>query len=240
MKVMSKLSAAALVALSFAGSAMAADGLTVSGDVHGTTAYQFRGEQFSAGEPSLGAKVTAAHTSGLYGSVHADTIKLTGGDNSNQVQGGLTAGYTTDLGHGIKVDGGVSRHVFGGRDSVSDLSFSEAFVGASFQGASLKVASVVESAKADIPGFNRGDTYGELGYTHQFGKLSVGGDVGYRWLNNTTGGARDGLALAQVRASYALNDQVDVSVTHQFAGDDAFGERASGTHKTSVKLGYRF
>lgn len=240
MKTMKQLSAAVLVGLGLASSAFAADGLTVSGDVHGATAYQFRGHQFSDGEPSLGLKVTAAHSSGLFGSVQTDTVKLTDGSAQNQFQSALTVGYARDVGYGVTVDGGVSRHFFSGKGDVSDLSFSEAFVGAKFQGLHAKLSTVVEGAKVLEPGLASGDVYGELGYTHHIGKFNVGADVGYSWFDGKHVGAKDGLSVAQVRAGYALNDQVDFTLTHQFAGDDAYGDKASGTHKTFLKVSYKF
>lgn len=240
MSKLTKLSLAAVLGMSLAGSVLAADGLTVAGEVHGASGYQFRGQQFSQGEPSIGASLSATHTSGLYGEVKADTIKLTEGDGRRQLQGGLTLGYGHILPHGVTLSGGVTRNIFNGKDNVSDLSNSELFVGAHWNGAHAKVSTVVEGSKLDIPGFQRGDTFGEVGYTYAIGKYSVGGDVGYTWFNDNKGGVKDGLSLAQVRVGYAVNDQVDVTLTHQFAGDDAHGEASKGTHKTLLKVGYKF
>jgi hypothetical protein len=239
MKSFKKMSVALVMGLGLAGSAFAADGLTVKGDVHGATAHQYRGYQFSDGEASIGASVTAAHTSGLYGTVKTDTIKLTNGTGRHQAQSALTVGYTDTVG-AIKVDGGVTRNFFSGKDSVSDLSFSEAFIGAEYKGAYAKVSTVVEGSKLGIPGFTSGDTYGELGYTHAIGKFSVGADLGYSFHDTKYRNVKDGLSVAQLRAGYAVNDQVDVTVTHQFAGDDFYGNEAAGTHKTFVKVAYKF
>lgn len=234
-KMIKSVSVAALLCAGVMGSAMAMDGVTVSGDVHGQTSYQFRGEQFSDGSPSLGIKVNAEHLSGLYGEANLDTIKLTGG--KNHFQGALTGGYATNF-QGIKVKAGVSRHLFMGGDDVSDSSFTEAFVGGDYQGLQAKVSTVVDRAKLAYPGFQKGDVYGEVGYTHQIGKYSIGGDLGYRWLDS--GAAKDGLALAQVRAGYKIDDKAELVMTHQLAGDDVFGDKATGTHKTSVKVSYKF
>lgn len=235
-----KLSVVLAMGLGVAGSAFAADGLTVTGDVHGASAHQYRGNQFSDGEASIGGAVTASHSSGLFGSVQTDTIKLTQGSSRNQAHSALTVGYGQVLAHDVKVSGGVTRNIFSGKDDVSDLSFSEAFIGAEFQGAYAKLSTVVEGAKLGVPGFTSGDTYGELGYTYKVGKFAVGGDLGYTWHDNSYVNVKDGLSVAQARAAYAVNDQVDVTVTHQFAGDDAYGNRAAGTHKTLVKVAYKF
>lgn len=251
MHQMKTLAAALLFGVGLASSAMAADvmsglktqaqnGLTVSGDVHGASAYQYRGKQFSDGEPSIGASITATHASGLYGTFKTDTVKLSEGSDRHQLQSSVTVGYDYLLPNNVKVGGGLTRNIFSGRDQVSDLSFSEAFVGGEWNGLRGKVATVVESSKVLTPGFEQGDTYAELGYTYNYGKFNVGGDVGYSWYNHKHVGAKNGLAMAQVRVGYAFNDQVDVSLTHQFAGDDAYGNKASGTHKTFLKLGYKF
>ncbi|WP_157639841.1 TorF family putative porin [Burkholderia ubonensis] len=251
MNKLKTLSVAVLLGVGMVGSAMAADalsglkaqaqnGLTISGDVHGASAYQYRGKQFSDGEPSIGASLTATHSSGLYGSIKTDTVKLSQGSDRHQLMSALTVGYDYLLPYDVKVGGGLTRNFFSGRDQVSDLSFSEAFVGADWNGLHAKVSTVVESSKVLTPGFETGDTYAEAGYTYHYGKYSLGGDVGYSWYNNKHVGAKNGLSLAQVRVGYAFNDQVDVSLTHQFAGDDAYGNKSNGTHKTFVKVGYKF
>lgn len=235
-----KLSVALLMGLGMAGSAFAANSVAVSGDVHGASAHQYRGYQFSNGDASIGATVAAAHTSGLFGAIKSDTIKLTEGSGRNQAHSALTVGYGLALPHDVKVAGGVTRNIFSGKDGVSGMSFSEAFIGAEFQGAYAKLSTVVDGSKLGIPGFTSGDTYGELGYTHTIGKFAVGGDIGYTWHDTQYIDIKDGLSVAQLRAGYAVNDQVDVTVTHQFAGDDFFGNRAGGTHKTLVKVAYKF
>lgn len=235
-----KLSVALVMGLSMAGSAFAADGLTVSGDVHGASAHQYRGYQFSDGEASIGAAVNAAHTSGLFGAIKSDTVKLTEGTGRNQAHSTLTMGYGHDLPHDIKVAGGVTRNIFSGKDHVSDLSFSEAFIGANYRSTYAKVSTVVEGAKLGVPGFMTGDTYAELGYTRKLGKLAIGADIGYSWYDTKHRSVKDGLSVAQLRASYSINDLLDVTVTHQFAGDDFYGSQAAGTHKTLAKVAYKF
>lgn len=234
-KMIKTVSVAVLLGAGVLGSAMAMDGVTFSGDVGAQTSYQFRGEQFSDGSPSMGIKLNAAHTSGLYGEVGVDTLKLVGG--KNHFQGALTGGYATSI-QGVKVKTGLSRHMFMGGDNISDASFTEAFVGGEMHGVHAKLSAVVDEAKVNFPGVQNGDVYGELGYTHQMGKYSLGGDIGYRWVDGA--GTKDGLALAQVRAGYKIDDKADLVLTHQFAGDDVFGNEATGTHKTSVKVSYRF
>ncbi len=248
------LAVAAVVGLGLVGSAMAADslagmkalaqsenGLTLSGDVHAQSSYQYRGMQFSDGNPSIGASITARHSSGLYGTIESDTINLNpGASNLHQLQNQLTVGYDFQLPYDVKVGGGFTRNIFTGQNHVSDLSFSEAFVGAEWNGLRAKVSTVVESADAPLAGFQTGDTYAELGYTYYIGKFNLGGDVGYGLHNHADMGQKDGLQLAQVRVGYSFNKQVDVGVTYQFAGNDAYGYTNSGTHKVMGTAQYKF
>jgi hypothetical protein len=248
------LAVAAVVGLGLVGSAMAADslagmkalaqsenGLTVSGDVHAQSSYQYRGMQFSDGNPSIGASITARHSSGLYGTLESDTINLTpGASNLHQLQNQVTVGYDFRLPHDVTVGGGFTRNIFTGQNHVNDLSFSEAFVGADWNGLYAKVSTVIESASAPIAGFQTGDTFGEIGYTYHLNQFSLGGDVGYGLHNHADVGQKNGLSLAQVRVGYSFNDHVDVGVTYQFAGNDAYGFTNTGTHKVFGKVDYKF
>lgn len=249
------LAAAALLAGTSA--AMAAPGaaavsagsdLKVHGDVRAASAYNFRGHAFSAGEPSIGASIGAHHASGLYGGLSTNTVKLgdlrTGdlGVDKSQLHNALTLGYARPVGDiGLRLGGGVTRHAFTGRGHAGDLSFSELFATAQWQGAHAKLSTVVESADLAAPGFARGDVYGELGYTYRIGKYSLGGDVGYGWYDGKHAGAKDGLALAQLRAGYNFTPELEVQLTHQLAwGDNAYGLGSSGNNKTYVTATYRF
>ncbi|MFY2658266.1 hypothetical protein ACOTC5_30165 [Achromobacter xylosoxidans] len=247
-KVNHILFAVALLASATAASAAtAASDLSIQGDVHAASAYNFRGMAMSAGEPSIGLKVAAIHASGLYGSYGVDTIKLgdpRSGDlgvDKDQLHNVFTVGYNRSLANGLILGGGLTRHAFSGKAHVSDLSFSEMFVNASWNGLTGKLAAVVEGADARYPGFSRGDVYGELGYTHKIGNYSLGGDVGYGWYDGKHAGAKDGLAMAQLRASYNFTPNLEVQLTHQLSwGDDAWGHAATGNNKTFVKASYRF
>ena len=240
--------AALMVSASAAMAAPAASDLKVTGDVHAASAHNFRGIAFSAGEPSIGASLAAHHASGLYGSLAIDTVKLgdlrTGdlGVERDQLHNALTLGYHRPAGNlGLHLGGGVTRHFFTGQGAASDLSFSELFLTADWNGVSGKLSTVVEGAGLRAPGFSRGDVYGELGYTYRYGKYSVGGDIGYGWYDSKHAGAKDGLALAQLRAGYNFTPELQVLLTHQLGwGDDAWGRGASGNNKTFVKAAYRF
>jgi len=241
-------SASGAMAAGLAASPAVGSDLTVHGDVHGASAYNFRGQEFSAGDPSIGASVWAHHASGLYGGLTTDTVKLgdlrTGDQASkkNQLHNSLTVGYQRAVGEfGLTLGGGATRHIFTGKGSVNDLSFSELFVNANWYGVHGKLSAVVEGADRATPGFARGDVYGELGYTHRFGNYHVGGDLGYGWYDGKHSGAKDGLAMAQLRAGYNFTPELDVQLTHQLAwGENAYGSGSTGNNTTFVKATYRF
>lgn len=243
MKNFKKLSVGLLLGVGLVGSAFAENhrGLdpfeNARGDIHAASAYQYHGYQFSDGNPSIGASLTIGGQSGLYGTIESNTVKLGDVKNMRQTQNALTIGYSQDV-YGVTVTGGVTRNLFQGKEHISGLSDNEAFIGASYKGAYAKLSNVLSGANLGVPGFTSHDTYGELGYTYHIGKYNVGGDVGYSWYNN--GGAKDGLSVAQVRAGYSLTNKIDLTVTHQFAGDDFAGNTSTGTHKTFVKVAYKF
>lgn len=219
----------------------------VTGDVHGASAFQYRGAEFSAGEPSIGLKARAVHDSGVFAGIGTDTVKLPGADGQLGVDKGqlfstFSVGYQHDLPYGAKGHVELKRNQFSGGSGVSDVSFTEVAAGVKLGGASLVLNRVVEGANKVAPGFSSGDTYGELGYTYTYNqKCSLGADVGYYWYGDKHVEAKDGLALFQVRAGYQVNDHLGVQLTHQFGdGEDALGDKASGNHKTYLKATYAF
>lgn len=236
-----------VLSLGVAGSAMAGDlGLSVSGDVHGATAHHFRGYEFSEGNPSVGFKLNAAHASGAFASVAADTVNLINdgiGAAKHQRHDNVVAGYATKLG-GVDVSAGVSYNHFAGQDLVKQLNFSEVFVGAEFQGVKAKLSQNVHSKGNLVAGISRGDTFAELGYTYRLPcneKFTVGGDLGYTFHGDKHEGVKDGLSVAQLRVGYDLNKDFGLQLTHQLdQGEDAYGDKAGGNNKTYLKASYKF
>lgn len=251
-----KLMALALAAAGFAGSALA-DGhgeghkLTVTGDVHGVSAYNFRGEQFSANEPSIGFGVKAATSCGAYALYDVNTVKLanpqTGALDTGrgQLHQGLTVGFAKKLKDQLTLGGGITKNFFSGYDSVSDLAFAEVFGEAEWNGVKAKVSYNIEGAPAARPGYSHGDRYAEVGYTYRFGpadRYSLGGDLGYHWYENATNDplVRDGTSVVNLRAGYAVNEHLGFGITHQVGGRDAYGQDWTGNSTTMVDAKYRF
>lgn len=235
------------IASAFAAGTASADvlsGVSLSGDVHGATAYNFRGQQFSANEPSIGVGVKAEHASGVFAAYEGNTVKLSNTYTTgfSQMQHALSLGYAAKLGNDLRVGGGVTKNVFSGRDSVNDLSFGEVFGFAQWNGVTAKLSYNVDSAVGSAPGFAHGDLYGEVGYTHRIGKYSLGGDIGRYWYanNGNNPAIHDGIAVVNLRAGYAYNDHLSAGVTHQAGGHDPFGNDWLGDHTTRLDVKYAF
>lgn len=233
-----------VLATSVSATAHADNGLKVTGDVHGTTSYQYRGIAFSDRDASVGASVRADHVSGLYGSLKSDTVKFE--DSHGETKNGslhniVTVGYQTQLPYDLKADFGLSRNVFTGGGGINDLSFSEAFGALHYKGVSLTVFHTIEGSAFKLPGFNNGDTYAELSGTYNVGKFAFGGDLGYSFFSGNEKGVEDTLSLAQLRIGYAVNKDLDVTLGHQLNwGEDPVGFKNSGNNKTYLKVAYKF
>lgn len=240
MKKIKHLAVLGLFAALSASAMASGDGLAVAGEVLGTSSYQFRGEQFSRGEPSLGLKVGFAHTSGLHGDFTANTVKFAANAGSSQLHNTLGLGFVKELPHAVWADVGVTRHMFIG-SQVRDLSFSELYAALSWQGLSGKLSTVIEGDRLATAGQSRGDAYLELGYSHTLGKYTVGGDVGYAIYDGQHLGAKNGLKAASLRVGYAVNDNLQLQLSHQLdLGEDAFGVKSSGNDKSAVTISYSF
>lgn len=247
---MKKTISLAFAALALATTAAHAGDLTkdiaISGSVHGASEYNFRGTDFSAQEPSIGLKLKATHATGVYAVASIDTIKIndlrTGQASlgQGQLHNTLGVGYNHHLSPDLIVGVGLKHNLFTGKGHVGDLSFTELFATAYWNGFSAKLGTNVSGADLPVAGLNKGDVFGELGYTHKIGKFNVGGDVGYNIFGDDSVGAKDGVAYTQLRAGYSFNDNFHVNVTHQFGdGKDGFYKN-TGNNRTWVKASYQF
>lgn len=222
----------------------------LSANLRAGSAYTYRGMAVSDKDPSIGLGLRYQHRSGVFAALDTDSIKLPADDemvhgNQHQALTDLSAGYQMGLANGVTVEGGIKKTFFTGENSVSDLSFAEIYGQADWQGASARLSYGIESADAGVPYAQHGNVYGELGYVHAFGSRSqytVGGKLGYMWYadHGDFDGVKDRLANASVQVGYAYDSHLSVGLTHQFAGKNAYGDEASGTHFTSVFANYRF
>lgn len=234
----SKMLVALVAAFGFIGVAAAADDFTVSGGAHTSSDFNFRGQTLTGESPTMGAGATVGHTSGAFAALGLDTVNLTGATGGEkQLLTSLTVGYGTSVGD-VKLAGGVSRYNFSGANSVHDLSFSEAFVSANWNGVSAAVYRNVNGAVGNPSRLGNGDVYGSLGYTYTFGKASVGADVGYYWYDAPT--AKNGVAATTLHAGYQVGQALSLGVAYQVDGDDAAGADQERNNTGRVSLAFSF
>lgn len=238
----SKIALAIVAALGIAGSAMADTyGVKFDGNVNAASDYNFRGLSLSDKSPTLGFGVTASHQSGVYASLATNTVNTSGVSGVNQYLSALTAGYNYTLGNGVKLGAGATRYQFSGPRNAGDNTFGEVFVTASYAGFTGTLARNVDGANGSPAGFAKGDTYGSVGYTYNIGKYSLGGDVGYYWYaDKYNSAAKDGVAVADLRADYHVNENLTLGVKYQADGHDAAGHAQERNNTALVNLGYRF
>lgn len=225
-------------------------GIQFSGEVHAASQYNFRGNQLSAGEPSLGLKLKGAHDSGFYAELATDTIKipdlntqqLRSGQNQFHNTGSL--GFTATPFQDFTLNVGVRHHQFSGRGHVSDLSFTEVFASGHYKGAHLLLSHNIGGTDRIAPGFTKGDSYAELGYGYSFGQnnqYTIGADIGYaRYDHRYLSDLDSNVAMAKIRAHYAYDNNLSFQVSHQLSGKTAFGDSASANHNTWVSMSYLF
>lgn len=235
------MAAVALCAL--AGAAQA----QLSGSVGASTSLNFRGTELSNGNPSYGAGLGLKHASGLYGAASMATVSMPDRvtnarpDAWSQMRGTVTGGYGAVV-SGVKLDAGYTYYGYAGSNDVKDYSFAEIHGGAEYMGFKAKLSRNVTAAQVNMPGYRVGDYYGEVGYSHRFGKATVGADAGYSWYNDKDAfvGVKDNLSVLRVHASYDLGHRVSLNAAYQAAGRDAYDRDHKQNEKVTVGVGYRF
>lgn len=219
-------------------------GLTLQADVHGASSYSFRGQDLSDNKPSVGAGLKLNTIHGVYASANVNTVTLQDGRESGTsqylVDGG--AGYALPLGHGITVGGGLHTYQFMGPGAVEKESFSELRLTGGWQGAHVLLAKTLEGGRSKTPGMSRGDIYGEVGYTHQFGRYSVGADLGYTWYKESRlhPDLTNGVTVANLRAGYQVSPAFSLGATLQVDGKDGYREHWEGNNRLTVTAKYVF
>jgi uncharacterized protein (TIGR02001 family) len=125
--------AAALAALGLSSPASAdvpipGTGLSASGQVQALSDYRFRGVSRSDEDPALQANLTVSHGSGLYAGARGTTLDGLDNfrlrdpdlDDLGDLQLDIYAGYSTDLGGGLTLDGGLMYYAFAGAQGRAD------------------------------------------------------------------------------------------------------------------------
>jgi uncharacterized protein (TIGR02001 family) len=232
-----------LIGLSFSASAVLAEevaGLQTSIGLNAVSAYNWRGGEMSAGDPSIGASINLSK-SGFFATYALTTVKLGGAEYEHD----LVAGYGTAFGD-VSLSGGLVKVIFSGhRDGLNgnDLSFGEVFVAGAYKGLNAKLARNIDSANADISRLRNGDVYGELSYMYPFDNgISVGAEVGYYWYDKSGAGAnaKNGVSQELAKFAYQVNKNLALNANYQFGGKDASGNNWRQNDKFVVGMSYAF
>jgi len=148
-------------------------GLSVSGEAELMSDYRFRGVSRSDEDPAVQANLTLSHGSGLY--VGARGTSLSGLDNFRirdpevgdlgDLELDLYVGYTSDLGGGLTLDGGLMYYVFTGDEGQAD--YVEPYASLSYM-----LGPVEATAGAKYAPSQRGT--GDEDMLYLFGELEAG------------------------------------------------------------------
>ncbi len=127
MKNSLKIASASLLAAAMMAPAAQAE---ITANVALTTDYVWRGTSQNQEDPALQGGFDYSHESGFYAGVWGSNVNFSGASTELD----LYAGWGTELANGVGVDVGVIRYSYHGSDIASDLDFTEAYVGISYQG----------------------------------------------------------------------------------------------------------
>ncbi len=216
------------------------NGLKLNASTSATSAYNWRGADMSNREPSVGAAVGVQHTSGLYATTGMYTVNL----GNAKYQNTLEAGYATKIGE-IGLKGGLFHSHFSGNRNAglpaSDLSFSEAFVGAEWRGVEASLHYNIDGSDAKVDMMRKGDIYGSLGYMHHIGNFAVGAEVGYYWYDQDgKGGVKNNFSDQRVKAAYQVAPNFGLNASYQLGGKDAYDANWGHNKKFEVGMKYDF
>ncbi len=212
----------AVAASSVAMAEVTIPGVTVSGSAAYTSNYKFRGEDQTAGAPTVQAALNFGHSSGAYLNTWASGIS-----GGGQSEFDVMLGYAKEMAGG-KVDVGVMRYIYPNSTSTSatELDFNELYasyatsVGVA-KGDSVKVAT----AYSNEYNFEAGDYFRvALDYSVPVAGVSVLLSAGYNDIaDSPTGTWLDYKAAVSTTVS-------GVGVELAYAGlDGDYGDALSGT-----------
>jgi uncharacterized protein (TIGR02001 family) len=100
-------------------------GLTVTGNVTGTTDYRFRGISQSNGDPAIQASVGVDHESGFYAGGFASSLSDDLRPGEIELSGYV--GYTREVASGTDIDVGVQLYGYPNNESITDASYFEPY-----------------------------------------------------------------------------------------------------------------
>ena len=202
--------------------------LTTSVDVSAVTNKVFRGDTLSDRGLSLGADLKLEHSSGVYGKYELDTVNIT--ERNANARHVLETGYTHKFSDVI-ARGGIRRYMWSGPNDegrVSDMNFSEVFLGSSAYGFTTDLAKITSASYVNPSK----DLYARFGYGRQVGPVFVSGGVSstHYALTDTT------KASADVGVTYQLARNVKIGATFDYVNNGEHGK--SRPNQTSAFIKY--
>lgn len=197
----------AIAAAIFTGNTSASD-FSLDGDVALTSDYRFRGISQSNTDAALQGSINLNHVSGAHAGVWGSSIDFND-DEDATIELDYTAGYTFAVSD-VAVDVGYIYYTYPNDGSNDNNDYGEVYAAAAWKGVEAGVNwtddGYAKSGKA---------TYVFAGYSHQFGIVTVGAQVGETFLDTATfENGDDQYFNFEVSATVTLLEKLDVEVAY--------------------------
>ena len=197
----------AIAAAIFTGNTSASD-FSLDGSVALTSDYRFRGISQSNTDAALQGSINLNHVSGAHAGVWGSSIDFND-DEDATIELDYTAGYTFAVSD-VAVDVGYIYYTYPNDGSNDNNDYGEVYAAADWKGVEVGVNwtddGYAKSGKA---------TYVFAGYSHQFGIVTVGAQVGETFLDTATFENGDDKYLNfEVSATVTLLEKLDVEVAY--------------------------
>lgn len=197
----------AIAAAIFTGNTSASD-FSLDGSVAITSDYRFRGISQSNTDAALQGSINLNHVSGAHAGVWGSSIDFND-DEDATIELDYTAGYTFAVSD-VAVDVGYIYYTYPNDGSNDNNDYGEVYAAAAWKGVEAGVNwtddGYAKSGKA---------TYVFAGYSHQFGIVTVGAQVGETFLDTATfENGDDKYFNFEVSATVTLLEKLDVEVAY--------------------------
>ena len=197
----------AIAAAIFTGNTSASD-FSLDGSVALTSDYRFRGISQSNTDAALQGSINLNHVSGAHAGVWGSSIDFND-DEDATIELDYTAGYTFAVSD-VAVDVGYIYYTYPNDGSNDNNDYGEVYAAADWKGIEAGVNwtddGYAKSGKA---------TYVFAGYSHQFGIVTVGAQVGETFLDTATfENGDDKYFNFEVSATVTLLEKLDVEVAY--------------------------
>jgi len=200
---------AAIAAAIFTGNAYSSD-FSLDGSLALTSDYRFRGISQSNDDAAMQGSINLNHVSGLHAGVWGSSIDFNSvGNDEATLELDYTAGYTFAVSD-VVVDVGYIYYTYPNDGSNDNNDHGEVYATADWKGAEVGVNwtddGYAKSGKA---------TYVFAGYSHQFGMVTVGAQVGETFLDTATfANGDDKYFNFEVSGTVTLLEKLDAKVAY--------------------------